>query len=226
MRCIICLNHADAAHGLGVSQNVFLEAFSLTKSGLRAWITLDNLLERYEIRRHTLEASLLYILAEKNLSNLIAIHLEKIPNIDIMGERCGTPIHAALFNDNERAVRAILSADAKNSSNSDKPQSTFFAVKSKRHEDAISFLVQEKDDIEFNAQPGQTLLSYAAQKGHEIIVELLLDTGMVDVESRDRNGRTPLCIAAIEGHDAVVRLLLEHHADVAAKDEIGGTPLH
>jgi len=119
------LNHADVAECYGVSQKAFLESFSLhVESGFRAWITLDNLLERYEICRHTLKVSLLYILAEKNLSNLIAVQLERDPNIDMMGERCGTPIHEALFNADERAVRAILSVDANTCSNSGKRQNS------------------------------------------------------------------------------------------------------
>jgi ankyrin repeat protein len=53
------------------------------------------------------------------------------------------------------------------------------------------------------------LLSYAAQRGYEAIVELLLATGKVDIESRDTNAsRTPLSMAAVRGHEAVVRLLL------------------
>ncbi|XTI82278.1 hypothetical protein V2W45_1516396 [Cenococcum geophilum] len=66
------LYHADTAQGHRISQDRFVEIFPLQK-----WITLDNLFERYQIRRHTSDASLLYILAEKNLPNLISIELKR-----------------------------------------------------------------------------------------------------------------------------------------------------
>lgn len=68
------------------------------------------------------------------------------------------------------------------------------------------------------ARPGQTLLSYAAQKGYEAIVELLLTTGKVGVDAKTKRGWTALRETARRGHEAVVRLLLEHKADVDTKD--------
>jgi len=61
---------------------------------------------------------------------------------------------------------------------------------------------------------GRMPLSYAAQKGHETVVKLLLQTGKVDVDSKDEDGRTPLSYAVEGGHEAVVRLLLDSGADV------------
>jgi len=49
-------------------------------------------------------------------------------------------------------------------------------------------------------------------KGHEAVVELLLEKG-ADVECRPYNGQTPLLWAADMGHEAVVKLLLEKGAE-------------
>jgi ankyrin repeat protein len=53
-------------------------------------------------------------------------------------------------------------------------------------------------------------------KGHETVVELLLEKG-ADLECKSNYGETPLCQAAQNGHEAVVRLLLERGAGVECK---------
>jgi ankyrin repeat protein len=68
-------------------------------------------------------------------------------------------------------------------------------------------------------------LSYAAQNGHNMVVELLLEKG-AELESKDRYGQTPLLYAAQNRHDAVVKLLLENGAELESKNTLSGrTPL-
>jgi ankyrin repeat protein len=93
-------------------------------------------------------------------------------------------------------------------------------------------LSQSEGNISISANAkdnsGRTPLLWAAEKGHEAVVKLLLETGEVDVDSKDTAaGRTPLSWAAREGHEAVVKLLLETgKIDVDSKDTYSGrTPL-
>ena len=55
----------------------------------------------------------------------------------------------------------------------------------------------------------------AAQKGHEAVVQLLLDKGAA-VDAVLKDGHTALIIAAQQGHEAVVKLLLDKGAAVDA----------
>jgi ankyrin repeat protein len=65
-----------------------------------------------------------------------------------------------------------------------------------------------KVDVNSKDSYGQTPLSWASNNGHDVVVELLLDTGNVDVvDSKDSDGGTPLHRAAEKGHDSVVKLL-------------------
>ncbi|KAH8693478.1 ankyrin repeat-containing domain protein, partial [Phaeosphaeriaceae sp. PMI808] len=64
-----------------------------------------------------------------------------------------------------------------------------------------------KVDMNSKDNNGQTPLSWAAMKGHEAVVKLLLETGKVDVDLKDNDGCTPLSWAAEKGHEAVVKLL-------------------
>jgi ankyrin repeat protein len=72
----------------------------------------------------------------------------------------------------------------------------------------------------------RTSLSWAAERGHKAVVELLLDRDNVVVDSRDDDGITPLSWAARSGHETVVKLLLDRDDVVADRqDNLGRTPL-
>lgn len=75
-------------------------------------------------------------------------------------------------------------------------------------------------------QDGVRLMGKAASCGHQAVVELLLETGKINIDSKDEDGRTPLWKAASKGHEPVVKLLLESgKVDVDSGDKYGHTPL-
>ena len=59
--------------------------------------------------------------------------------------------------------------------------------------------------MESKGNDGQTPLSWAAEKGHETVVKLLLTEDCVDQDSKDKDGRTLLSWAPSYGYGAVVK---------------------
>ena len=72
---------------------------------------------------------------------------------------------------------------------------------------------------------GGTALSYASERGHGVVVALLLEAN-ASPGSPDRSGFGPLHLAAQHGHKGAVRALLEAKAPPDAKDNQHATPLH
>lgn len=73
-----------------------------------------------------------------------------------------------------------------------------------------------------------TALYVATLKGNEAIVDMLLNTGIVDVDAiTDCDNTTALHSACTHNHLVIVKLLIEKgHADVNKESDILGTPLH
>jgi hypothetical protein len=97
------LYHADTAQGGGISQADFLDSFPLAR-----WVKLDNVFEKHEVRRHTERVSLLYMLAELNVPNLIRIHPSANSCLDVEDERYGCAFFAANATGSQEALQACM----------------------------------------------------------------------------------------------------------------------
>ncbi|OAL39280.1 hypothetical protein AYO20_01598 [Fonsecaea nubica] len=238
--------HADKAQAKEVDQSEFVRTFQLAR-----WVWLANLVERHETRRHTEKVTLLYILAENNLSSLIRIHPSNLSCFDVEGERYGPPIFAALATASDEAARTLLQiqVDAQpttsllrviydqycHSGNMPKhfPRTFTFSQRKgifntlKDHDDDILlafFCACSKTALERIGRDAEMLITWAVKRGHETMVKSLLEQG-ADRESKDKDGQTLLLSAAREGHEGVVKLLLEQGADQESKDSYAYTPL-
>ncbi|KAJ4419054.1 hypothetical protein N0V82_005177 [Gnomoniopsis sp. IMI 355080] len=235
------LYHANGAQRSGIQQEQFLAGFSLAR-----WTFLNNVLEQHDIRRYTESISLLYILAEKNLADLIQHHAERKFCFRTENERYGTPIFAALATRSHEAVKVFVRACAENEpptsflyrlcqqykhckSRPNKFKRDFSFTKRQclsvqllqHHETKIAFIFLLMTDGFEDEIP----LLWAVMNNYEAAVEILLEKG-ADVETRDLFwGQTPLSGAAGNGHEAIVKLLLKEGADFESKRKDGRTPL-
>ncbi|KAN0072735.1 hypothetical protein V8E54_008849 [Elaphomyces granulatus] len=233
------LVHSNQAQSVGVAQNDFVTAFPL-----QHWIKLSNVFEKFQARRYTNEASLLYILAERNLASLIEVHPHVHDHFNICGERYRYPFIAAAVLKNEDAVRELVRAVLPDQpgalshlrgnldrlphgrdfqpSNSHRLLSFFMDF---GHDGILRyFLDKQSFDLESKDKTDRTALSRAAGNGYEATVNLLLEKG-AELDPKDNDGRTPLSHAAGSGHEAVAYLLLEKGAKLDSNDNYRKTPL-
>ncbi|KAF3808118.1 hypothetical protein GCG54_00012698 [Colletotrichum gloeosporioides] len=189
------LYHADAAEQSGVSQLEFLQSFDLTD-----WIILDNLFEKHRIRRHTPNASLLYILAEHDRAKLVSIDRSKLDCFKLEDERYGAPILAALATGSSDALRAFLTAHKEANPNSAALKD--FETPDRQQK---TTLIKPSRDFKFAAKKG--ILANALELGNETVIVLLLELGR-GANCLDHQSRAPISYAAERGTLHVFRFLL------------------
>jgi ankyrin repeat protein len=91
-------------------------------------------------------------------------------------------------------------------------------------ETMLRLLVQKGADINATTVNGGTVLLWAVEKRHEMVLPLM-EIG-ANVNAKTDNGVTALHQAARNGHDVMARHLVEKGADVNAKTASGETALH
>ncbi|KAF9630200.1 hypothetical protein BFW01_g381 [Lasiodiplodia theobromae] len=242
------LHHANAAEGSGVIQAHFLENFQLPR-----WIRVDNLFQQHQVRRHSADVSLLYLLGEHNMPHLIGVHPSAASCLEVENERYGCPLFAAMATRSKEAFKMFLKslavdqspemesyeADANDFDEewSQKGPGRDFKFSRNRGlfsyladfecKRAVSFLLKTGNfDADSKDKDGRTALSWAVEKGYEAIVRLLIETGKFDVNLMDKDGQTALSRAMERDHEAVVRLLIKiGKTDVNSKDRYGPTVL-
>ncbi|MCF7900245.1 ankyrin repeat domain-containing protein [Candidatus Babeliales bacterium] len=82
----------------------------------------------------------------------------------------------------------------------------------------VQDLLQNGADVNAQNSYGMTALIFAAVKGHDGCVQLLLDTPCINVNAQNTYGQTALICAATHGMEPCVQLLLDHKASIEIQD--------
>jgi hypothetical protein len=236
------LYHADSAEGQGISQVDFLHNFPLSR-----WVKLENLFEKHEVRRHTERVSLLYLLAEFNMANLMKVLGSISRCMDVGNERYGCPLFAAAAMRSEKTLQSCMEsiemqrADSSPAAAMDEQQSqhksaqrtakrNFVYSKSKPfllnaaelgHDGVLELLVRsERFNTNSEGSRGRYVLWWACKNGCEMTTRWLLAADPAMVNSKDEHDQSLLYVAAEQGQKAVVEMLFEYGANVNA--QLGG----
>jgi ankyrin repeat protein len=198
------LYHANAAEGRGISQADFLDSFPLPR-----WVKLNNLFEKYEVRRHTGRVSLLYLLAELNTANLIRVHRLVSSCLDEENERYGCAFFAANAIGNQKALQACIEGLKVSPLVSD-----YDHGRDRPEEDSIHKRMKGSLGPDFKYSKRDGILRYAIETGSIAVCSYLIKLGILDLDSKDTKGQTPLYVTAEKGASVLARMLLDKGADV------------
>ncbi len=145
--------------------------------------------------------------------------------------------------DNEEFLLEILEKYKENSKNQEDPSGTKALIKMINEELLLIYIALKNNSdifekiikttanedavtIDFNKADfrGDTILSFACQKGNTKIVEALIKNG-ADLNKANEHGETPLFTACSKGHTKIVEALIKAGADLIKANEHGETPL-
>jgi hypothetical protein len=230
------LNHANASEAGGVSQASFLQNFNVQKwislnrsPQIRTWL---NRTRAHDYRiYYDSDSSLLYVVTKKELLSLIRTVLRLGLYTDIDGGFDTSPLRLALERERYDTVAALLTPsygvdgdavspdqlelelhrlvyDYRRRLPSFKRVSVIEVICRTGQELALLALLRSErcePTVGVRASP----LAFAAERGHEQLLELFLARNKVDPNSKDISGFTPLSRAAQAGRDHFVKLILQ-----------------
>ncbi|KAK0216580.1 hypothetical protein EDD85DRAFT_436907 [Armillaria nabsnona] len=155
-------------------------------------------------------------------------HMNSLNSVDRNGE---SALFRAIYGNHEGVVRILLATPGINVTLSNRdghsPLTIAVCYGPYLQTFGIMEMLLEREDVDPDARsPSKqwTTLFYAAEWGNADAIEMLLQTGSVDVNSRDCKGCTALMTAARLGATEAAKVLLEYPGiDVMARDNKGMT---
>jgi ankyrin repeat protein len=208
------LDHADSAQCTHCQQE-FLREFPI-----RDWIVIVGRFEKHRVRRYTLDAELLYILAERGHASLIRTRLKVDPLIDSLGkkERYGHPLTAAMAKGHKASVLALLGVSSPLQDGVDITSGIAANVKcllknptpltyacSYGYLDIATLIIRRGASIDGE---GERLVALALRSGRKEIVNWLITEAGALRQSTNDYGYF-ISLAVQQGHTEVVAFLLD-----------------
>ncbi|XP_041063887.1 2-5A-dependent ribonuclease-like [Carcharodon carcharias] len=167
--------------------------------------------------------------------NIIDLLLQHGADPGLRKKNGATPFIVSAITGNVNLIGKFLTLGADVNETDDNGFTAFMEAAQYGNEEALRFLFQKNAEVNKHREVsdakkkvgkgGKTALMDAVAKGHESIVDILLDEMHADVNAPDNLGKTALIHALEKDSQAIVETLLKHGADVNIIDKNRNTPL-
>lgn len=169
---------------------------------------------------------LMLSLINKN-STIARMIIEAGANLNTVTDYGFTPLHYAIRMNDIEMVKFMVEKGALVNNNLNKwGNSLIKEAVNKENLDMVSYLINIGLDIKKLDYDGNTLLHWIATTGNINLINLVLDTGIVDVNILNTCGATPLILAVSYSNKEMVSLLIQRKADVNIQSNSGRSILH
>src|SRR5712671_6058041 len=222
------VGHAKLGNVLSETEDMVKRLFDPRNPHFKAWISIYNMGPTDYAQSEYSRETPLYYAARFNLCGvaewLVNTHSQ---NINALGGRHGTPLHAASAAGSLEVAQFLLMYHVDGNRVSDDP--TLFYVASEGGQVTVpQVLFDQRADINAINDDGETPLTVALRYGPtESLMEatnILLSHG-ANPNSTGK-GWSPIQAAVSRGHRDIVDLLQRHGADPNSRADDGGTLLH
>lgn len=169
--------------------------------------------------------TLLHLAATKCGADMVEKMLDHGAQIEAKTAHGMTPLLLATKHGNRAAVERLLFCGARIDTKDEDDCSSIVLAASQGDQPIVEVFVSRlKDTVDFEKKDGRTAAWLAAYRGHQAVLEYLIESG-VNLKAKDADGWVPLLLAAGAGHTAVIQSLLKHGIDLEATDNDGWTAL-
>ncbi|KAK1658814.1 ankyrin repeat-containing domain protein [Colletotrichum godetiae] len=196
------LYHANAAARTDLQtdlQTEFLQSFPL-----KQWTQRSNIFEKHMTRRQKHDTTnLLYIVAERGLSELVKTTLRHNPDAEIRGGRYGYPLLAALKGGHEDVAKLLLECIE---SSTQKAGSSSYSTPESENSSYVP------PSINYSDKQGRTPLYFAAERGQVDIAKTLFGLGAQPDLIPKNISYSPLVRAVEKGQGVLAELILERRS--------------
>ncbi|KFZ08657.1 hypothetical protein V501_05861 [Pseudogymnoascus sp. VKM F-4519 (FW-2642)] len=218
--------HAEVAQSCDIDQGGFLTDFEAPdRTSIQKWMMVYNDFSYNPRGSPTVyhpNDSLIYILSNENLPDLLLNLIQIKGNVNDVGRQHGSPLQLAAGKGYLAVAQHLIAAGADIDFPGDKPRlAPLLSAIDSGHIDVALLLLENGARHDIVTKSSQTPLIMAATVGLTAIVQKLLHLGAdVDIE-----GGRALQAASSKGNWQIVRLLLQFRADVNFVCEIDGNAL-
>ena len=206
---------------------LIIKFFTLHESVFLEWTSIyeEKLSSLFNASSTTVQPSPIYFAASLDLTGPMQslIQAGNI-NLNIVGGKLGTPLHAACYYGHIQAVKLLINSSVDIDNTEGLYGTPLHIATEENHPELVKVLVEHKALLDLRSESGQTSVFMASANGSDDMIRCFLDNH-ADISIAEVGGWTPLHIAAINGYLSTVKMLLEAGAEMTPLPD-NQTPLH